>query len=116
MYGSVKYVEFVKFDFSAATNTPVNLNCSYDFKAQASGGTADTIRAVMVSFHSESEDNSVHFHAQCRVVFDLANIEEIPEEDDFITENCKIAYQEFCRKSNEVFVVLGQNPFEFHDI
>lgn len=116
MYGKVIYSEFLKFDFLADINVQINLKCSYDFKAQAPNNIEDEIRAVLVSFDADSEGDTVHFHARCRVVFDLREVTAMPDEETFIAQNYRIAYQEFAKKANEVMEILGQNPFVFEEI
>lgn len=112
----VKWSEFIMFDFSVKTTVKENLNCSYNFKAQAPDDKSLPIRAIVVSFSGESEENTVHVRAECKVVFDIPDGSEIPAEDVFIQENYKTAYNEFCKKANDVFIALGQNRFDFQEI
>ena len=116
MCGKIKSSEFVKFDFLTSTNAPVSLNCSYSFKAQLPVDTEDKILAILVIFQADSPKDTVHFHAQCRVVFDFTGVDKLPNEDDLIAENYMTAYQEFCKKANEALIVLGQNCFDFQEI
>lgn len=116
MRGKIKGSEFTKFDFWTSTNVPTNLECSYSFGAQHPVDTDDKVLAILVFFQADSPEESVHFHAQCRVVFDFADVEELPNEDDLISENYIAAYQEFCERANEALIVLGQNRFDFQEI
>lgn len=118
MRGKVKSSEFIQFDFWTAPNAgaPVSLNCSYDFKPQYPSGTDDKILAIVVIFRADAPEDVVHFYAQCRVIFEFAKEDELPNEDDLITENHRAAYQRFCEKANEALLVLGQNRFDFHEI
>ena len=118
MRGKIKSSEFMQFDFWTAPNagTPINLNCSYDFKPQYPKGTDDKILAIVVNFRADAPEDVVHFHAQCRVIFEFSEEDDLPNEDDLITENHLAAYQRFCEKTNEAMLVLGQNPFDFHEI
>lgn len=116
MRGKIKSTEFIKFDFWTSTDAPTNMECSYSFKAQHSVGTSDKVLAIMVFFRADSLEDVVHFRAQCRVVFDFADMDELPNGDDLIDGNYIAAYQEFCKKANEALVILGHNPFDFHAI
>lgn len=116
MCGRIKSVEFLQFDFSLKTTQKTAMNCSYSFKAQFPVGTPDLVRALLVFFDADSEGDIVHFHAQCRVIFEFEKSEDIPNGDDFIANNYRAAYQAFCKKSNEALVILGQNNFEFKEI
>lgn len=118
MYGRIKSSEFTQFDFWTAPNAgaPVSLNCSYDFKPQYPKGTDDKVLAILVVFRADAPEDVVHFYAQCRVVFEFAEDDELPNEGDLITENHLAAYQRFCEKANEALIALGQNPFGFQAI
>lgn len=118
MRGKVKSSEFIQFDFWTAPNAgvPVSLNCSYDFKPQQPRGTGDKILAIVVIFRADAPEDVVHFYAQCRVVFEFAEEDELPDKDDLIAENYLAAYQTFCEKANEALLTLGQNRFNFHEI
>lgn len=116
MCGDLKSVEFPKFDFYYNTAGKKELTCSYSFKAQGPADKSLLIRAILITFDAESDDDTAHFHAQCRVVFEFSDTREIPKENDFIEENSGAAYEEFCRKTNEVLVSLGQNVFDFKEI
>lgn len=116
MCGKIKNAEFIKFDFWTSTDESTNLECSYSFKAQHAVDTDDKILAIIVLFQADAPEDVVHFHAQCRVVFDFTGADELPNEDDFIDGNYIAAYQEFCKKANEALVILGHNPFDFHEI
>lgn len=116
MCGTIKSSEFIKFDFWTSTNAQVNMDCSYNFKAQYPIDTEDKILAILVLFQADSPKDVVHFHAQCRVVFDFTDVDKLPNEDDLIAENYIAAYQEFCKKANEALIALGQNCFDFQEI
>lgn len=116
MCGVIKSSEFIKFDFWTSTDAQINLECSYSFKAQYPVDTDDKVLAIMVFFQADSPKDVVHFYAQCRVVFDFTGMDELPNEDDLVEENYIAAYQEFCKKANEALIILGQNPFDFHEI
>lgn len=116
MRGRIKNSEFIKFDFWSSASSKTELSCSYSFQAQHPVGTDDKVLAILVLFQADSTDNAVHFHAQCRVVFDFSDMDKLPDEDGFIAENYKAAYQEFCSRANDAFAALGQNPFDFHEI
>lgn len=116
MCGKILGSEFIQFDFWTSTNAQINLECSYSFKVQHPVDTDDKVLAIIVFFQADSPEDIVHFHAQCRVVFDFTGVDELPNEDDLITGNYIAAYQEFCKKANEALIVLGQNCFDFHEI
>lgn len=116
MCGKIKSSEFIQFDFRSSATVQTNLDCSYSFQPQHPVGTDDKVLAILVLFQADSPKDIVHFHAQCRVVFDVSDADEVPSEDDFLAENYRAAYQEFCSRANDAFAVLGQNPFDFHEI
>lgn len=116
MRGRIKSSEFIQFDFYASASSKTDLECSYSFKAQYPIDTDDKVLAILVSFQADTPEDSVHFHAQCRVVFDFTDIGELPNENDLISGNYNAAYQEFCKKSNEALLILGQNRFDFQEI
>lgn len=116
MSGRIKSSEFIKFDFWSSAANQTKLDCSYSFQAQLPVDTDDKVLAILVLFQADSPDDIVHFHAQCRVVFDFSDLDELPNEDTFITGNYEAAYQEFCNRANDALAALGQNPFDFHEI
>lgn len=118
MRGNIKSSEFIQFDFWARPNveSPINLDCSYDFKPQHPSGTDDKILAILVVFRAEASEDAVHFRAQCRVVFEFSENDAPPNDAELIAENYRAAYQRFCDKANEALLVLGQNCFDFQEI
>ena len=116
MRGRITGAEFIQFDFYASTNTKKDLKCSYSFKAQHPADTDEKIRAILVTFQADAPDDSVRFHAQCRVTFDFTDIGAVPNEYDLVADYYNAAYQTFCEKSNEAFPILGQNHFDFQEI
>lgn len=118
MRGKIKKSEFMQFDFWTSPNAeaPINLNCSYDFNPQYPRGTTDKILAIVVSFRADAPEDVVHFYAQCRVIFEFSQEDDLSNEEDLIAENYRAAYQRFCDKANEALLTLGQNRFDFQEI
>lgn len=117
MYGKLKSAEFLKFDFAINTSVQTELNCNTKFRAQSPEDPSILDRAILITFHAESEGDAIHLRCICRVVFSFTDIKQIPVNDDgFINEYYEAAYSKFCSLADSALVMFGQNGFEFQSI
>ena len=117
MIGHIKDIEFLDFRLKSPSRTQsVVPKGSLRGDGQVSSAAGNFLRAILISFKAEEKKTGYLFQAECRVVFELDEAEQLAAGDVFFDENFNAACEKFYGMANDALTALGWNEFPFDQI